>query len=114
MRQVDLLFSGIVACVHSRAAFSAFLEAVVESVVDDRLNLYVPGICFCCRKLDRLSAGQYFGEMACLTGEKRKASVVTVTACELLSLSRGHLLQAMQAWPSVHAELLKALSVRRA
>lgn len=69
---------------------------------------------FCHRKLDRLTAGQYFGEIACLMGEARKASVVSVTTCELYSLPRKNLLEAVSTWPAVHTELLKSVSSGRA
>ena len=40
------------------------------------------------REVSRLGAGQFFGEMALVTGERRKATVKAATECELLVITR--------------------------
>jgi hypothetical protein len=58
-----------------------------------------------CRRVGRLQAGQYFGEVACWTGERRTASVVTITSCELYCLRRDTLLSLVKEWPEISKEL---------
>lgn len=57
------------------------------------------------RRIGRLRAGQHFGERACWTGERRTASVVTITGCELHVLAQSVLMQLANTWPSVKHEL---------
>lgn len=58
-----------------------------------------------CRKVGKLLAGEYFGEVACWTGDRRTASVVTVTSCELYCLQRAALLRLVDMWPDLADEL---------
>jgi CRP-like cAMP-binding protein len=80
-------------------------------VTTDVLNgLLMVGVHRCmrwqqCRRIGRLYAGQHFGEVACWTGARRTASVVTITTCELYCLSRPSLLQLVEEWPEVTHEI---------
>jgi CRP-like cAMP-binding protein len=58
-----------------------------------------------CRRVGRLQAGQYFGELACWTGARRSASVVSITPCELYRLQRSALKELARQWPEITAEL---------
>jgi CRP-like cAMP-binding protein len=53
-----------------------------------------------------LQAGEYFGEMSLLTGEKRSATVVATSDCEVLEIAKSNLAQVLQE----NSELLKNLS----
>lgn len=57
------------------------------------------------RRVGRLGPGQYFGERACWTGEKRTASVVTITSAELYCLQRSTLQAAAKLWPDLECQL---------
>eukprot|EP00892_Ulva_mutabilis_P003879 jgi/Ulvmu1/1863/UM012_0019.1 len=57
------------------------------------------------KKLGKLLAGEHFGEVACWTGERRTASVVTITSCELYCLQRKALLHLVRLWPDLADEL---------
>lgn len=56
-------------------------------------------------KLATLHDGDFFGEMAVLTGEPRRASVVALRNTELLELSREHLLEIFSRHPEVEAKI---------
>ena len=58
-----------------------------------------------CRRVGRLKGGQYFGEYACFTGDKRTASVIAITVCELYSLSKDDLKALVIEWPEIREEL---------
>ena len=51
----------------------------------------------------------YFGEHACLLGEKRIATVVSISFCELHSLSRLSLEKMAHQWPELMDEILTLL-----
>jgi len=53
-----------------------------------------------------LLPGDYFGEMSLLSGEKRSATVVAISDCQVLEIAKPHLAQVLQE----NAELLKSLS----
>jgi small-conductance mechanosensitive channel/CRP-like cAMP-binding protein len=53
-----------------------------------------------------LHPGDYFGEMSLLTGEKRSATIIASTDCEVLEIAKTHLAQILQE----NSELLKTLS----
>ncbi len=52
------------------------------------------------QEVKRLSEGAYFGEIGCILGGVRKASIVAFTQCELRCLSRQHLNQLLGQHPS--------------
>ena len=51
-------------------------------------------------EVKRLNEGAYFGEIGCILGGVRKASIVAFTLCELRCLSRHHLNQLLGQHPS--------------
>jgi len=63
-------------------------------------------------KLAALGDGDFFGEMAVLTGEPRRASVVALKNTELLELSREHLLEIFSRHPEVEAKIRLARDER--
>jgi len=62
--------------------------------------------------LTQLGAGQVFGEMALLESGPRSASVLTVTAVELLVISRRDFHHLLDAAPRITRKLLAILSRR--
>ncbi len=59
-----------------------------------------------------LNGGDYFGEMALLTGEPRSASVVTAAAAEMLLLEKADFDNVIQNYPSITLSLGKIISQR--
>lgn len=59
-----------------------------------------------------LGAGQVFGEMALIESAPRSASVITVTACELLVINRADFQHLLNATPGISRKLLAILSRR--
>lgn len=51
------------------------------------------------QRLGRLKRGAHFGERDCLYGTEPAVSMVTVTACELYSLTKYHLVKMIAEWP---------------
>jgi CPA1 family monovalent cation:H+ antiporter len=66
------------------------------------------------RDLSTLLAGDFFGEMALLHGEKRNATVWAVTPCYLYELHRTVLEEAMEEFPAVREAMYEADRKRRA
>jgi hypothetical protein len=64
-------------------------------------------------KLANFSDGDFFGEMAVLSGEPRTATVTAVKNTELLELSRGDLQKICSRHPEVEAKLRLAYEERR-
>jgi eukaryotic-like serine/threonine-protein kinase len=62
--------------------------------------------------INKLVAGQFFGEIACATGRLRTSSVRSIDFTELLRIPQAALLQAIQDVPKAHA-LLDALIAQR-
>ncbi|WIA23100.1 hypothetical protein OEZ86_010005 [Tetradesmus obliquus] len=56
------------------------------------------------KRINLLRPGEYFGELSCLLGEARNATVVASTYCELYSLSRADLEEVLQQWPELAEE----------
>lgn len=51
-----------------------------------------------------IEAGNFFGEYATLTGEKRCTTIVALTYCELYLLARADLEVVLANWPEVALE----------
>lgn len=60
-----------------------------------------------------LHAGDYFGEMSLLTGERRSATVVAASDCEVLEIEKPVVAQLLAANPSLLEKLGEMLAQRR-
>jgi len=65
------------------------------------------------RPLARLMEGQFFGEMALLTGESRTATVVAATDVDLFTIDKGGFHDILVANPAIAVEISTILSERR-
>jgi CRP-like cAMP-binding protein len=65
------------------------------------------------KKTGELKEGQYFGEMALLNDQRRKATVVADTACELLVLYRRDFWEIIMKNPSIE-EKINTIAKQRA
>ncbi len=64
------------------------------------------------KELDTLGAGQFFGEVALLSGQKRQATVTAVEATELVSFPRAAVEQVLKQAPKAK-ELLQKVGLYR-
>lgn len=64
-------------------------------------------------EVTRLGKGKFFGEMALVTGEKRKATVKAVTECELLVIDHDAFEHVLRANPDVISALGHVLAERQ-
>ena len=62
----------------------------------------------------RLGSGEFFGEMALLTGQRRQADVVALTYCRLLVLRRGDFERFMATNPEAAAIINRIAQTRSA
>jgi CPA1 family monovalent cation:H+ antiporter len=62
----------------------------------------------------RLGSGEFFGEMALLSGRLRQADVVALTYCQLLVLRRSDFERFMEANPEARAMIKQAADARLA
>ncbi|MGB8354994.1 MAG: mechanosensitive ion channel family protein [Chthoniobacteraceae bacterium] len=60
-----------------------------------------------------LKAGDYFGEMSLLTGEKRTATVIAKSDCELLEIEKESLAEVLQSNKELFQKLSEMLAQRR-
>jgi small-conductance mechanosensitive channel/CRP-like cAMP-binding protein len=65
------------------------------------------------RELARLMEGQFFGEMALLTGERRAATVVASTDVDVFVLDKGGFQDIIAANPTIAVDISGILSERR-
>jgi small-conductance mechanosensitive channel/CRP-like cAMP-binding protein len=65
------------------------------------------------RDLARLMEGQFFGEMALLTGERRAATVVAATDVDLFTIDKGAFHEVLVANPAIAVEISTILAERR-
>jgi small-conductance mechanosensitive channel/CRP-like cAMP-binding protein len=64
-------------------------------------------------EVTRLSKGQFFGEMALITGERRRASVRAVTECELIVIGHAAFQEILSGSPHLAEELSRVLAERQ-
>lgn len=64
------------------------------------------------RRVNYLSSGDFLGEIALLSGAPRTATVTTTSDTRLLVLTERAFRQLTYELPSIHANLVKALSQR--
>ena len=62
----------------------------------------------------RLGSGEFFGEMALLSGRPRQADVVALTYCQLLALRRFDFERFMETNPEVRAIIKRVADARLA
>jgi CRP/FNR family cyclic AMP-dependent transcriptional regulator len=62
--------------------------------------------------LNYMHDGDYFGELSLLDGKPRSASVITITDCEILLVSRASVLELMQKHPEFTMQLVTQLTHR--
>ena len=60
----------------------------------------------------RLGSGEFFGEMAMLTGRPRRADVVSLTFCRLLLLRKVDFERFLAASPEAKAEISRIVEAR--
>jgi small-conductance mechanosensitive channel/CRP-like cAMP-binding protein len=65
------------------------------------------------RPVARLSEGQFFGEMALLTGEKRSATVVAASDVDLYTIDKAGFHDVLVANPEIAVEISAILTARR-
>jgi len=65
------------------------------------------------REIARLMEGQFFGEMALLTGERRSATIEAATDVDLFMIDKGAFQEIMAANPSIAVDISTLLSERR-
>ncbi|KPX41424.1 transcriptional regulator, Crp/Fnr family [Pseudomonas syringae pv. helianthi] len=58
-----------------------------------------------------LRRGRAFGEMAVLDGERRSASCIAATHCQLLNLGRDSLDKMLDEAPKIAAKIIRALAI---
>ena len=58
-----------------------------------------------------LRRGRAFGEMAVLDGERRSASCIAATSCQLLNLGRDSLDKMLDEAPKIAAKIIRALAI---
>jgi small-conductance mechanosensitive channel/CRP-like cAMP-binding protein len=64
-------------------------------------------------EIARLAAGKFFGEMALVTGERRKASVRAARECELLVIDHNAFKRVLEETPAVVEQLSQILADRQ-
>lgn len=62
--------------------------------------------------LNYMHDGDYFGELSLLDGKPRSASVITVTDCEIMLVSRVSVLELLRTYPEFTMQLLTELTRR--
>jgi small-conductance mechanosensitive channel/CRP-like cAMP-binding protein len=65
------------------------------------------------KEISRLTAGEFFGEMALVTGERRKATVKAATECELVAVGHDAFERVLRETPEVATELSRVLAERQ-
>jgi CRP-like cAMP-binding protein len=65
------------------------------------------------KHISTMSAGDCFGEMSLLTGEKRSATVVASTDCQLVEIDKAAIAQSLKESPNLLAQLSELLARRQ-
>jgi ATP-binding cassette subfamily B protein len=65
-------------------------------------------------ELGRLSDGDQFGELALLNDSPRTATIVAVTDCLFLTLTRAHFLELLEQTPGLRATVQEIAATRLA
>jgi small-conductance mechanosensitive channel/CRP-like cAMP-binding protein len=65
------------------------------------------------KEVARLRAGQFFGEMSLMTGERRSATVVALTDVECFRLDKAAFQEVMTARPEIATHIAEVLARRR-
>ena len=65
------------------------------------------------KEVTRLSTGKFFGEMALVTGEKRRASVRAASECELLVIDHEAFKRVLEESPAIAEQLSQVLADRQ-
>jgi len=84
--------------------FYVIEEGEVELSLKDAEGRYVP--------LDRIDAGEFFGELAMLTGEARSASATAVTPVKVLELDRDSFFRFLKDHPDSAVRMMVVLARR--
>jgi branched-chain amino acid transport system substrate-binding protein len=58
-------------------------------------------------------SGQFFGEVALLTGEPRSATIVAATEVELYEVTRDHLMELLHNRPEIAEQMTETISAHR-
>lgn len=64
-------------------------------------------------EVGRLHAGEFFGEMSLMTGERRTATVVATTPASLLVVSRDAMKGVLESWPDLTERIGAVLAERQ-
>lgn len=66
------------------------------------------------QELARLTHGQFFGELALLTGKQRHANVVALTECEVFELDENMFKDVLQSQPKIAEDISRIVAARQA
>ena len=82
------------------AAFFLILDGAVEVVID-------------AKPVNRLTSGDFIGEMALLSGDRRTADIVALDDTTVFALGRPALAAAMTTEPGIGIALLESMAARQ-
>lgn len=63
------------------------------------------------RSIAQLKDGDYFGEMALMTNERRNSTVVATSFCDIYQLSRRDFEEVIVGYPEVYAHLVQVIKL---
>lgn len=81
-------------------------------VVSGMVDVLIRGADGAENKVAEIGPGNYFGEMALMTGEPRSATIKTNQTCEMFSLSKNDFDIILEKYPSISLSLGKIMSQR--
>jgi small-conductance mechanosensitive channel/CRP-like cAMP-binding protein len=82
-------------------------------VVEGDLRVHVPDADGTLREAGYLRAGDFFGEMSLLTGEKRSATVRAIGDAVLYEIAKDHIATLLDAHPEIAATLTRTVAEHR-